>query len=398
MYPLHVKDGDLLGGLITVLAAQIPTCIIHESSAGWSEPEWSPESRRHLAGLISGIRRVPDSFGHTTSPTDLARVSLWIVCASAALSIPGGVPDAHGSVLPSSVGGAKSASKYLTKVMQGLRSNVTDESMLSAIDTLGALLKLWQKTKRDDALSVVRKCKIPWSELLFKGAPTKVIKGKKGKPDQTVLQSPAKPSKSPWLSSAERAALGEYYKDEWSALEGFRDKWVALDASEQHTQFNSRVDLIRKHYEKLHSISSSVHSKLGKRKHWIEVVCKQDNYNPKVKKDESQSFLLSAHFFKKDLSKANFAIKKIFAPSTYLSHVDEDESENWTSLFTFDGDVARYTSADFNMEDHGDTYLLWRIWADLFKPVFRKETSDVAEPQPTQDINIFESLEAEASA
>jgi hypothetical protein len=347
-----------------------------------------------LAGLISAIRDVPESFSHTSSPTDLARISLWISTASAALSVPGGVADAHGDVLPSALAGGKTASKYITKVIQGLRSNVTDDAMTRAIDTLGLLIKVWQRTKYSESLSIVRKCKIAWSSVLFKGAPTTIIKGKKGKPDQTVVKSPAKPSRSPWLSMAERSELGNLFKGDWSALDSVRDSWVALSAEQQHRQYNSFVRVIKSHFQNLTNISNSVHAKLGKRKHWIELVCKEDKYQPKTKRNESESFLLSAHFFNKDLSKLDNRVKKIFAPVTYFPDPEGKQTEIWGETVSVDDDedVSRITSAAYSLESDGPTFKLWQIWADMFLPVFQKKESQVQEAPVTDDRNLFSKL------
>jgi hypothetical protein len=392
VYPLHVKEGDLLGGLITILAAQIPTCIIHQGNAGWSEPEWTAESRAHLSGLISGLQKQPESFAHTSSPADLARISLWLTACSAALSRPGGVADAHGDVLPSSVGGGRSASKYMTRIMSALRSNVTDESVTRSVDTLGLLLKVWQKHNYERALQIVRKCKLGWSTVLFRGAPTTIIKGKRGKPDQTVVRSPPKPSRSPWLSSAERSELGNLYKDDWSALDKIRDNWVALPAEEQHKQFNSFVKRIKQHYEKLNNLSNTVHARLGKRKHWIELVCKEDKYKPKVKRDESESFLLAAHFFSKNLKQFDKRVARVFAPVTYLPDPDGKLLGTWNELLTMNDDQYPLTSDNFSLEDEGAVFKLWQIWADLFQPTFGKKESQVEEAPPTEDRNIFTKL------
>jgi hypothetical protein len=392
VYPQHVKSGDLLGGLITILATQIPTCILHEGSAGWAEPEWTAESRAHLAGLISGIHRVPESFAHTSSPTDLARVSMWITACSAALSRPGGVADAHGEVLPSSVGGGKSASKYMTKIIAGLRSNVTDENIVKAIDTLGLLIKMWQRSKARESLEVIRKCKIAWSTVLYRAAPTATIKGKKGRPDQTVIRSPPKPSKSPWLSKAERSELGNIYKTAWSNLDSIRDRWIVLSSEQQHRQFQTFIREIKNHYEGLNNISNSVHAKLGKRKNWIEIVCKEDNFKPKVKRDESPNFALAEHFFNKDLTHFDLRVKKVFSPVTYLPE-DFNALASWNNCFPSEGDGNnRITSADFSLDDDGPAFRLWQIWADMFLPVFTSNVQQVEEAPPTADRNIFSRL------
>jgi hypothetical protein len=392
VYPLTVNNGDLLGGLITVLSSILPTVVLHEGDQGWIEPDWSPESRRHLAGLITGIKSTPDSFSHTSSPTDLARVSLWITACSSALSIPGGVKDAHGDVLPTVIGGAKSASKYMSKVIAGLRANVTEESSVKAIDTLAMLLKLWQKASAERALSIVRKCKIAWSTLLFRAAPTTVVKGKKRQPDQTVLRSPPKPSRSPWLSASERNALSDLFKDDWSHLEEIRKEWNALIPEQQHRQFNNFKNRITSYYERLNQISNSVHAKLGKRKHWIETYCKEDKYNPKAKKGESESFLLSAHFFKTDLSRFPLEVAKVFSPVTYLVDDKYRTLEVWANCFPSESDSVILSASDYSQSEDGSAYKLWQVWADLFHPKFTKQSIKVDEASPTMTSNFFSIL------
>jgi len=388
MYPQHVKQGDLFAAVITAFASQVPTCVLHQSSAGWSEPEWSSESRRHLAGLLSGLESVPQSFAHTSSPADLARISLWITACASALSVPGGVGDTQGDVLPSSVGGQKSASKYMLKVISGLRSNITDESCLKAVDTLSVLIKLWQKSKRVEALSIAKKCKLSWSAILFRAAPTEVIKGKKRQPDQTVIRPPVKPSRSPWLSPSERSELGNLLKDDWSFLEAFRSRFIALSPEQQHRQFNKYISDIKSGFEKLNALSSSIHAKLGKRKYWIERVCRTDGYKPKPKKGESESFLLSAHFFKKNLSTLDLRVKKAFAPVQYLPEERFRSESVWSNILA-SSDTVRLSAVDFTLEEDGIAYRLWQIWADMTLPRIEAQIDRIEDPPQSDDFNPF---------
>jgi hypothetical protein len=314
---------------------------------------------------------------------------MWITACAAALSRPGGVADAQGDVLPTTVGGQKSASKYMTKVISGLRSGVTDDACLKAIDTLSMLLKAWQRENYSKALTIVRKCKISWVSVLFRAARTEVIKGKRGKPDQTVIRTPPKPSKSPWLSPSERSELGKLFKDDWSFLDTFRSEFVALPANQQHRQFNRFIREIKAKYELLNSISNSLHSRIGKRKYWIEAACSKDNFKPKPKKNESESFLLSTHFFKKDLTKLDMRVKKIFSPLTYLDEVPYRSETIWSQLFPDQEDVLRVTSATFTIDDDGEAFRLWQIWADYTLPVFRKHITKIEDPPQTKEFNIF---------
>jgi hypothetical protein len=304
------------------------------------------------------------------------------------------VPDAQGDVLPATIGGQKSASKYMSRVFSGLRANITDESTNKAVETLSMLLKLWQKQNAQKALSIVRKCKISWSSVLFRAAPTETIKGKKNKPEQKVIRSPSKPSRSPWLSPAERAELGNILKDDWSFLEIFREKWTLLQPEEQHDQFINYIKQIKAKYSELKTLSDSIHAKLGKRKYWIERVCKADNFKAKPKKGESEAFLMSKHFFTKDLSTTAFGVKKIFSPLTFLTQDKWMSVELWGNLTHLkDGeDILRLSSADFSSERAGPAYGLWRIWADTFRPVIRRDSRIEEEAPQLETFNIFSKL------
>jgi len=391
MYPQHVKEGDLLGSVITLLATQLPTCIVHQGTASWSEPEWTSESRAHLAGIVGGLRDIPKSFAHSSQPADLARVSLWISTCNSALSVPGGVKDAVGDILPQAIASGKSAAKYMTKVVQGLRSNISDDASIRAVDTLSMLIKMWQKSQHENALEIIRKCKISWSSVLFRGASTKVIKGKKNRPDQRVVVSPPKPSKSPWLSTAERSELGNLYKADWSALDGIRNEFVALMPEQQHRQFNYYVKRVKEHFVELNNTANLVHARLGKRKHWIEQYCKNTGFKPN-KKGVPESFQMAEHFFKQDLKGTHVRVVKIFAPNTYLPDPEGVHEDTWHGLIPKDDATHRITSADFNLENCGPTFKLWRIWADMFKPSFTKTVVDEPEEKPVTDRNIFATL------
>jgi hypothetical protein len=283
----------------------------------------------------------------------------------------------------------------MSRVIQGLRSNVTDEDSMKGINALSVLLKAWQKDNYANSLQIIRKSKIPWSSVLFKGAPTKVIKGKKNKPDQTVVRSPPKPSKSPWLSQAERSEYGNLYKDLWSGADSIRDRWNALDSMQQHSQFNGYIAEVKRLYETLNNVSNSTHSKLGKRKCWIEQYCKESNFKPKPKRDEAESFLLSTHFFSKDHSNMSNNVKKIFAPITVFGNLykDIDQATLWSTITSVtEGDRHRITSADFTAINAGELRPLWQIWADVFKPVFTRETESVEEAQLPTERNMFARL------
>jgi hypothetical protein len=213
----------------------------------------------------------------------------------------------------------------------------------------------------------------------------------RNKPDQTVVRSPPKPSRSPWLSAAERSELGSIFKEKWSFLEDYRKRWTALIAEQQHRQFGTFIRDIKREYEKLNAISNSVHAKLGKRKYWIERVCAEDGYKPKAKKNESESFLLSAHFFKKDLTKLDMRIKKVFSPVTFMDEDTFMSDTIWSQLFS-EEESYLVTAGSFTEKDDGPAYRLWQIWADVYQPRFVAKVTKIDDPVLSKDFNIFSQL------
>jgi hypothetical protein len=256
---------------------------------------------------------------------------------------------------------------------------------------------MWQRTNYDKALSVVRKCKISWSSVLFRAAPTETIKAKRNRPEQKVVRSPPKPSRSPWLSPSERSELGNLFKEQWSFLEGYRKRFVALTPEQQHKSFASCIRSIKAEYEKLNSISNSLHARLGKRKYWIERVCRQDNFKPKPKKGEAESFILSAHFFKKDLTRLALPVKKVFSPLTYLDEEPYKSMTIWSNVLDSDKPFT-VTASCFSLDEDGEAYRLWQIWAELFVPVIPQDTIKVDDPSPISDYNIYTQLPEETPA
>ena len=127
---------------------------------------------------------------------------------------------------------------------------------------------------------------------------------------------------------------------------------------------------------------------MGKRKNWIERICKEDGFKPKPKRDESESFLYTAHFFSKNLHNLDMSVKRVFAPVTYLPDPEGKQLEIWGNLHPDEG-KNRITSVDFSLDEEGQTYKLWQIWADIFLPVFESNVPPVPEAQVTDDRNIF---------
>jgi hypothetical protein len=301
------------------------------------------------------------------------------------------VKDAHGVVLPTSVGGAKSASKYLSRIISGLRSGLPDENTSGALKTLELLIKAWQKSQSVAALDLVRKNKISWGSVQMAGSPTTIKKGKKGRPDQRVISSPSKPSQSPWLSQQERVKLSKIFADRWSRPDEIRKEWMALNEVEQHKQYNKYVQRLKDHYADISRISSSVHAKLGHRKNWIYKAVEANGLMPKSKKDKEDNFKISTIFFASvNLPALGIAVKKEFAPIQYLDEESFKSATIWGELLDFEEKLYKPNESDMSQED-GPAYELWQIWLAKFQPIFSKNQI-IPEARGLKDDNHFISL------
>jgi len=343
-------------------------------------------------GIVAAIQGTPDSFNSSSSPTDLTRTAIWVTAANAALSRPGGTASAHGSVLPTSVGGAKSASKYLSKVFSGLRSVSTEEKVLSAISTLERLLKLWIKEQYRNALDLVRKNKISWGVLLNAGSPTesKKVKGQLVK----QIKSPPKPSRSPFLSGKERQEISSLFAPSWNATEEMRNNWNALSANEQHDQYKDYLNALKKHYENIQKISSSTHSKLGHRKKWIHRACEEQGVAPSNKKDKSNEFKWAESFFKLNLRNVNVSVTMVFAPSHFLPE-KFDAATGLDHLYAMDK-VLEVTDAHAN--NMGACVGLWKEWIQRFEPDLTIDRLSVPDAITLADDNPFSVLDIEENS
>jgi len=302
------------------------------------------------------------------------------------------VKDAHGVVLPTAIGGAKSASKYLARVIAGLRSGLPDENTSGALKTLELLIKAWQRSQSSNALELVRKNKIAWGTVQMAGSPTVIKKGKKGRPDQQVIVSPSKPSQSPWLSQQERVKLSKIFADRWSRPDEIRKEWVKLPEREQHKQYNTFVQRLKDHYADISRISSSVHAKLGHRKNWIFKAVEANGLMPKSKKDKEDNFKISTIFFSSvNLPVLGLAVKKEFAPMQYLDENTFHTATTWGNCTGSTSSLFKPTESDFTLEDDGVAYELWQIWASKFQPVFQKSVV-IPEAKGLKDDNPFIAL------
>jgi len=340
-------------------------------------------------GIVSAIGgEPPKSFASTSSPVDLVRTAVWITTCHQALSVPGGVRDAQGLPLPGEFGGAKSASKYMTKTFASLRSSASEEADHVAIATMEKLLKLWMKTKHADALGVLRNQKISWGAVVLAGSPTekKKVKGK----EITQITGPIHPKKSPWLSGRERTTLSNILAETWSRPEELRKEWLALKPKDQHTRFNEFIKALKDHYENINRLSSSIHSKLGHRKKWIYSACKSAEVAPKSKKDKANPFNWTQAFFKTELQTMKLSVALIFAPSHYLPE------DRFKAFDTLDGLFNKFDKAisgsDITLS--GDpTEDLWKEWANRFVPDFSLKRTEVPSAETLGDVNPYDVLD-----
>jgi len=385
--------GDALAELILLIAAKIPTAVLRECTVGWVEPTWTSETSRQLMGFVSAIQGAPKSFASSSSPVDLTRLAVWVTACNSALSVPGGVEGAVGSVLPAEVGGAKSANKYLTKAFGSLRAVSSEPSHQAAVATLERLLKLWVKEQRVEAISLLKKNKISWGSVLLSAAPTETKKVKGNL--VTQIKAPSKPSRSPFLSGKEKQVLASLLASEWNVPEALRDIWVGLSANEQHTEYSDYVRRLKEHYERINRISTSIHSKLGHRKKWIHAACTERAVAPTSKKDKANEFIWTQKFFQLDLTKTNVSVALVFAPSHYLLDEKYDCANVLTSLWDTEECL---TPGLVTAEACGVTTDLWKEWALRFEPDLEQERSHVPPAETLADENPFSALPDEADA
>jgi len=369
--PTGIQTGDVIGYLILGLCCKLPNVVLHHTTTGWKEPSLTPELERRINGIIVALQGPPKSFNTSSSPVDITCLSLWISAIGVALSKPGGQHDAVGSVVPASVYGDDSANKYLAKGFAALRA-VIDESELKAIKTLEQLLQLWRKDQEEDALNLLTRHKIPWGAVLTKGAPTEKKKVKK----QEIISivSPPKPSKSPWLSGAERTELQAIHKEIWEFPEYMRKAWNLMTPEAQHANYKIYVAKVRSHYELMKAVSSSAHAKLGHRKKWIEDRCRSAGVEPKSKKEKGNMFVWTQNFFKLSLKiyGTHQSLIRIFAPNHYLGG-------EWNEDFGYilDNDKMLTDISQLPSQIPEGRRKLWGEWIARFNPYPKKGRDEI---------------------
>jgi len=219
-------------------------------------------------------------------------------------------------------------------------------------------------------------------------------RGKKVKKGLEIIQiiSPPKPSKSPWVSQSERMYLQEHFKEDWEFPEMLRKQWVELEAPQQHANFNTFVNAIKAHYQKMAAISGSVNAKLGHRKKWIEDACREAGVAPKTKKEKGNMFLWTQAFFKLNLKKLGYNQEtiRVFAPPHYLN--GDEWKQDWDEICKLQ--IRITNSTDLPKEIPEARLKLWSSWANRFAPKITDEAETVeGEPLDYSSANPFAHLE-----
>jgi hypothetical protein len=353
--------------LILHLSARLDTVVLHQSGQSYTEPEWTAEVTRRLSGMIATLLGEPDSFASSSSPVDLTRLALWVSAIQTALSKPGGVKTAVGTVLPDKIGGADSANKYLSRGWAAMRACITDEHGAHMVKTIEQLFKLWSKKVEGSALNLLRRQKISWGAVLAKGAQWETVKVNKKSVRRIVI--PVKPNRSPFISGKERTLIGRLFDEEWAACDKLRSEFLHLDSQTQHYEFGKYVTSVTEAFQEMKRCSSTVHAALGHRKKWIELACKNKGVAPSSKKDKANLFVWSQNFFKCDLTDMRQSVKLVFNPAHYLAKVGDGLDEKLNLLYHHGGTIDGAICAEL-LSEETVTRDLFIEWCTRFRPSF----------------------------
>jgi hypothetical protein len=394
--PTGISSSQTAAMLILHLAARLDTVVLHASGQSYTEPEWTSEVTRRLSGMIATLLGSPDSFASSSSPVDLTRLALWVSAIQTALSKPGGVKTAVGTVLPEKIGGADSANKYLARGWAAMRACITDEDGAQMVKTIEQLFKLWSKKVEGPALQLLRKQKISWGAVLAKGAQWETIKVKKNTVRRILI--PVKPNRSPFISGKERTLLGRFFEADWSTCDELREQFINLEPFDQHNQFGDYVTKVTQAFQEMKRISSSVHAALGHRKKWIEAACRAQSVAPSSKKDKTNLFVWSQNFFKLDLTGLRERVKLVFNPSHYLAKATDGIDEKLNELHHHGGVIDGARCAEILPEETvlRDMFVEWCV---RFRPNFNPQVplAIVDAQSNIADENVFSVLHEESA-
>lgn len=234
------------------------------------------------------------------------------------------------------------------------------------------------------ALALVKENKISWGTVLNAGSPTERTKVKGNV--ITQIKSPCKPSRSPFLTTKERQAISSLLAPIWNRPDEYRYLWNQLSPPEQHTRYEEFVVLLKKHYEEINKISTSVHAKLGHRKKWIHAGCREHNVEPNKKKDKSNEFIWATNFFKLDLTECNLSVALVFAPNHYLLDQKYECDNILARLFK----TNRVGKGDMATDQLcGVTQPLWQEWLTRFEPDLSENLGTIIPAETLVDDNPF---------
>jgi hypothetical protein len=398
-----INTGDILAQCIVVLST-----LVHDDVeldfyySSWEEPNWDREARLYLTGVLaSAHEEAPSSFAATSSPIDLTRVAVWAEACHMALAQKKSHEQVRATVLPTNIVGGQSATRYLSKVYAHLRS-AAGKGADPAVRTLERLLKLFCRRLHDTAIMIIRKQKIPWSDVLFKGASTEAYKVKQQV--RTRVVTPAKPSRSPWWHREEAAAISNLVNSYWQAPEKIRTEWVALKSEQQHSDYSKYVSRVREAYQEMKRVSELLFAQSGHRKRYILAALKKEQSNVSKKKRQQRSnFQLADAFWKLDLTGCYEPVKWAFSPIQSIGRLYPDASDmvvtlNGKSIEQAEG-VTKAWSESENIR-WSDYAKITRFWIRVFKPNLDQVKNIPREKDfgpVLKDDNIFKPLSADTA-
>jgi hypothetical protein len=365
--PANLDTEDPLSAAITLLLSRCPNVAINTTVEAFETLNLTSEASKMLMGIIAAMQGPPRSYASSTSPTDLAQTSLWILASQMAVSSPDCPKDVKGIVIPEKIG-SDSNRKYLTKIFSTLRTCAKDEVQRVAVHAIDTAVHIWARSQSDIALELVKSQRISWSAVLAKAGTweTKKVKGKEMK----RLLIPHKPNASPWCSATESKALSDIYAGTWEEPSRLAAEWKKLDAVMQHSLFESFVKELKASFAKQQKISQTVSARLGHRKRHILSFIQAEGQMPKKKSEQTDNFRLRDIFYKLDLSKLDEKIKYQFYPSLATCVDKEEESSVMARAFALAKDWEKSLGG---LDKRHPRDRMEGFWLNKFKPATPKD-------------------------
>lgn len=363
--PGNLDCEDDLSAALVLLANTCPNVLIQTTPETYIPGDWTSEAKKILTGVISAVVAPPKSYSCTTSPIDLMSTSMWILASSIVVSDPK-TQDAQAQVIPDTVGDT-SVKKYLTKALMVLKGCCKDDSSKVGVETLEALIHMWARSQSNEALSLIRSQKIPWTSILRRGGSFETIKVKSREIHR--LLTPSNPATSPWCSQSEKQRIKNAFAPTWQQIDTIARNWKLRSAEEQHHDFSAVVKEVKEFFSSIKHISQKVHSELGKRKKIIEAYFETKKDSIKIKKaDAKNNFVKSAIFFK-DSHELNLNEALLFFTPFSIAKDSEARSEAANDVYEQYINFKTVCKGDMKLYESTSSYSKeFRLWVDKFHP------------------------------